>query len=91
MVVLATAPSPMAGTALLALGVSCVAFGVAPKATKLISTYNSTEFGVSQPGTRPPKYAWLGADGVSSEPSQATGASTQSRRFRAFAAVPLGL
>jgi hypothetical protein len=47
-------------------------------ATKLISTYNSTEFGVSQPGTTPPKYAWLGAQGVSSEPSQAAGTSTQS-------------
>ena len=47
-------------------------------ATKLISTYNSTEFGVPQPGTAPPKYAWLGAEGVSSEPSQAAGASTQS-------------
>ena len=47
-------------------------------ATKLISTYNSTEFGVPQPGTTPPKYAWLGAEGVSSEPSQASGASMQS-------------
>jgi DNA-binding beta-propeller fold protein YncE len=47
-------------------------------ATKLISTYNSTEFGVPQPGTEPPKYAWLGAEGVSSEPSQDSGASTQS-------------
>ena len=34
-------------------------------ATKLLSTYNSTEFGVPQPGTTPPKYAWLGATGVS--------------------------
>lgn len=47
-------------------------------ATKLISTYNSTEFGVPQPGTEPPTYAWLGAEGVSSEPSQGSGASTQS-------------
>ena len=47
-------------------------------ATKLISSYNSTEFGVPQPGTAPPKYAWLGAEGVSSEPSQAAGAGTQS-------------
>ncbi len=39
-------------------------------ATKLLSTYNSTEFGVPQAGTTPPKYAWLGATGVSSEPSQ---------------------
>jgi DNA-binding beta-propeller fold protein YncE len=47
-------------------------------ATKLLSTYNSTEFGVPQPGTTPPKYAWLGADDVSSEPSQAAGESTES-------------
>jgi len=47
-------------------------------ATKLLSTYNSTEFGVPQPGTTPPKYAWLGATGVSTEPSQGAGASTQS-------------
>jgi hypothetical protein len=45
--------------------------------TKLISTYNSTEFGVPQPGTTPPKYAWLGADGVSSEPSLSAGVSTE--------------
>jgi YD repeat-containing protein len=35
--------------------------------TKLLSTYGSTEFGVPQPGTSAPKYAWLGAAGVSSE------------------------
>lgn len=29
--------------------------------------YNSTEFGVPTPGTTPPKYAWLGAAGISSE------------------------
>jgi DNA-binding beta-propeller fold protein YncE len=46
-------------------------------ATGLHSTYNSTEFGVPQPGTTPPKYAWLGATGVSSEPSQGAGSSTQ--------------
>jgi hypothetical protein len=50
---------------------------VSEAATKLIATYNSTEFGVPQPGTTPPKYAWLGAQGVSSEPSQASGTSTQ--------------
>jgi DNA-binding beta-propeller fold protein YncE len=43
--------------------------------TKLISTYNSTEFGVPTTGS-PPKYSWLGADGVASELS-ATGISTQ--------------
>ena len=35
--------------------------------TKLLSTYNSTEFGVPTGGKAPPKYAWLGADGVASE------------------------
>ena len=35
--------------------------------TKLLSTYNSTEFGVPSEGKAPPKYAWLGAVGVSSE------------------------
>ena len=45
--------------------------------TKLLSTYNSTEFGVPQAGTTPPKYAWLGANGVASEPSFASGVSTQ--------------
>jgi YD repeat-containing protein len=45
--------------------------------TKLISTYDSTEFGVPQPGTTPPKYAWLGATGVSTEPAQSSGASTE--------------
>ena len=47
-------------------------------ATKLLSTYNSTEFGVPQSGTTPPKYAWLGARGLSTEPSQGSGASIQS-------------
>jgi DNA-binding beta-propeller fold protein YncE len=46
--------------------------------TKLSSTYNSTEFGVPQQGTPPPKYAWLGATGVSTEPSQGSGASVAS-------------
>jgi len=48
--------------------------------TKLLSTYSSTEFGVPQPGTSAPKYAWLGAAGLSSElPSSGvvtTGASS---------------
>ena len=43
--------------------------------TKLISTYNSTEFGVPTT-SNPPRYSWLGADGVASELS-ATGVSTQ--------------
>jgi YD repeat-containing protein len=46
-------------------------------AAKLLSTYNSTEFGVPQPGTTPPKYAWLGAAGVSAETSLESGISTQ--------------
>jgi hypothetical protein len=46
--------------------------------TKLASTYSSTEFGVPQPGTTPPKYAWLGASGVSTETSLGSGVATQS-------------
>jgi hypothetical protein len=45
--------------------------------TKLQSTYNSTEFGVPNEGKAPPKYAWLGASGVASEPSFGTGTVTQ--------------
>jgi DNA-binding beta-propeller fold protein YncE len=44
--------------------------------TKLLSTYNSTEFGVPQPSTVPPKYAWLGATGLATEPAMASGIST---------------
>lgn len=44
-------------------------------ATKVLTTYNSTEFGVPQSGTQPPKYAWLGATGVTSEST--TGAIVQ--------------
>jgi DNA-binding beta-propeller fold protein YncE len=40
--------------------------------TKLLSTYNSTEFGVPQPGTTPPKYAWLGATGLATELTSGT-------------------
>jgi DNA-binding beta-propeller fold protein YncE len=35
--------------------------------TSLLSTYNSTEFGVPNDGSKPPKYAWLGASGLSTE------------------------
>ncbi len=35
--------------------------------TKLLTTYNSTEFGVPVNGTPPTKYSWLGSAGVSSE------------------------
>ncbi len=41
--------------------------------TKLLSTYNSTEFGVPQPGTTPPKYAWLGANDLATEAGLASG------------------
>jgi streptogramin lyase len=34
--------------------------------TKLLSSYNSTEFGVPNAGKAPPKFAWLGAVGVES-------------------------
>ncbi|MFI4989718.1 MAG: hypothetical protein ACHQHO_02220 [Solirubrobacterales bacterium] len=34
--------------------------------TKLLSSYNSTEFGVPNAGKAPPKFAWLGAAGVES-------------------------
>ncbi len=42
--------------------------------TKLLSTYNSTEFGVPNAGKAPPKFAWLGAAGV--ESSFSTGVIT---------------
>jgi DNA-binding beta-propeller fold protein YncE len=46
--------------------------------TKLLSSYNSTEFGVPTTSS-PPKYSWLGAIGVSSElsSSSASGVATQ--------------
>jgi streptogramin lyase len=37
-----------------------------PSETKLLSTYNSSEFGVPTAGKTPPPYAWLGADDVAS-------------------------
>ena len=37
--------------------------------TKLLTKYNSTEFGVPLNGTPPTKYSWLGAAGVASESS----------------------
>ncbi len=46
--------------------------------TKMLTPYNSTEFGVPQPGTTPPKYAWLGAAGISTESSFGSGVATQS-------------
>ncbi len=37
--------------------------------TKILTSYNSTEFGAPLNGTPPTKYTWLGAEGVSSESS----------------------
>ena len=37
--------------------------------TKMLTSYNSTEFGAPLNGVPPTKYAWLGAEGVSSEAS----------------------
>jgi YD repeat-containing protein len=45
--------------------------------TKLLTTYNSTEFGVPNEGKAPPKYAWLGATGVSTETAFESGVATQ--------------
>jgi streptogramin lyase len=42
--------------------------------TSLLSSYNSTEFGVPNAGKTPPKFAWLGATGV--ESSLASGVVT---------------
>ncbi len=39
---------------------------LSPSETKLLSTYNSTEFGVPNKEKAPPKYAWLGAGDVAS-------------------------
>jgi len=67
--------------------------------TKMLTPYNSTEFGVPQPGTTPPKYAWLGAAGVSTETSFGSGVATQSgasyvpqvaRALQTAAVVPPG-
>jgi YD repeat-containing protein len=44
-------------------------------ATGLVTKYESTEFGVPSTKEAPPRYAWLGADGVTSE--LATGVITQ--------------
>ncbi len=44
--------------------------------TKLLTTYNPTEFGVPVNGTPPTKFSWLGASGLATE--QATGAANPS-------------
>ncbi len=41
--------------------------GLSETETKLLSKYNSTEFGVPSESKPPPKYAWLGAAGLSTE------------------------
>ena len=41
--------------------------GLSETETKLSTRYNSTEFGVPSEGKPAPRYAWLGAGGVSSE------------------------
>lgn len=38
---------------------------LSPAETKLLGTYNSTEFGVPNKEKEPPSFAWLGAEGVS--------------------------
>jgi hypothetical protein len=38
---------------------------LSPSETKLLSTYNNTEFGVPNAGKTPPPYSWLGATGIS--------------------------
>jgi hypothetical protein len=67
--------------------------------TKLASTYNSTEFGVPNEGKIPPKYAWLGAAGLSTETSFGSGVATQggasyvpqvARALQTAAVVPPG-
>ena len=67
--------------------------------TKLLKSYNSTEFGVPSEGKAPPKYAWLGAGGVATEPAFGTGTVTQggasyvpqiARNLQTAAVVPPG-
>lgn len=47
-------------------GDTVATIGDSASETKLRSTYNSTEFGTPNKG-KPPKYAWLGAAGISTE------------------------
>jgi sugar lactone lactonase YvrE len=46
--------------------------GLSETETELVSKYNSTEFGVPTTKAKPPTYAWLGADGISSELASGT-------------------
>jgi hypothetical protein len=47
-------------------GQTVAMIGDSPTETKLLSTHNPTEFGVSQPGEKAPEYGWLG-QGLGSE------------------------
>ncbi len=67
--------------------------------TKLLSTYNSTEFGVPHSGTTQPKYAWLGAGGLASEPAFGSGVVNKSgasyvpqvaQNLQSFPVIPPG-
>jgi DNA-binding beta-propeller fold protein YncE len=49
--------------------------GLSETETKLLSSYNSTEFGVQVNGTPPTKYSWLGASGLATEGSSTATAS----------------
>jgi hypothetical protein len=55
--------------------ISLALWRIANPKPNLLSSYNSTEFGVPTTSS-PPKYSWLGADGVASELTS-TGVSTQ--------------
>ncbi|HEY4811466.1 MAG TPA: SMP-30/gluconolactonase/LRE family protein [Solirubrobacteraceae bacterium] len=46
--------------------------GLSETETALLSKYNSSEFGVPTSKEKPPTYAWLGAEGVSSESAAGT-------------------
>ena len=49
--------------------------GISETETKILSSFNSTEFGVPVEGKEPPKYAWLGASGIST--AFGTGVATE--------------
>ncbi len=46
--------------------------GISETETKLLGSYNSTPFGVPSTAGQPPKYAWLGSAGITSELSSGT-------------------
>ncbi len=48
-------------------GDTVATIGDSTSETKLKTTYNSTEFGAPNNGKPPPKYAWLGANGIADE------------------------